>query len=321
MHIDILKCHGSENDFILIDEIKHRYGFSEDDRRGLTRMLSDRDQGIGSDGILFVLPSDAADARMRMFNSDGSEAEMCGNGLRCVARYIIEKLDQPQVKIETEKAVLSVKKVAPIYESIETFEVSIEPVSFDVGTLPLHVSTNPALEVRIPELTEDFTFTAVSMPNPHLVAVTEDYLESDLMEIGKKANQMKNVLPNGVNVSFVKMLDNQRVFVQTYERGVGLTNACGTAMSASSVVATQVGPHHIGQIITVLNKGGMVQCIVEHEAGEYTVKLRGNATNVYQQTLQVDLENRTFQVDAEAIYFPEEIQSYHELKQHAAKQG
>lgn len=154
MRIPFIKCHGSGNDFILIDEIEHDFAFTEDDRRELSLLLCDRERGIGSDGILFVLPSKKAEGRMRMFNSDGTEAEMCGNGLRCVARHMIDKIGREDIAIETEKAVLPVRKVKEIYPDVDTYSVMIEPVSFDPASLPIRTEGSEAVDIKIPELSD-----------------------------------------------------------------------------------------------------------------------------------------------------------------------
>ncbi|SIS38443.1 diaminopimelate epimerase [Salimicrobium flavidum] len=319
MNIPYIKCHGSDNDFLMIDERKLESTLSDEEREELALLLCDRLEGIGSDGILFILSSDKAKARMRMFNSDGSEAEMCGNGLRCVARYVIEESGEEKVDIETEKAVLAVERVGEIYEGIDTFSVAIEPVSLRTETLPMNWTNEQAIEVSIKELTDQQTFTALSVPNPHIVSVVEDFEEETLETVGQKANNLPGIFPGGVNVSFVKPIDKNRIFVQTYERGVGLTNACGTAMSASSIVSVLVSGNDKETPITVMNKGGMVNCIV-HENGEYRVELQGNATYVYEAELEVDISSQSFEESFRDVH-KNENERYEELRTYAKSQG
>ncbi|MFQ3543957.1 diaminopimelate epimerase [Halobacillus rhizosphaerae] len=321
MNIEYIKCHGSGNDFILIDEITHSYPFTEEERRKISILLCDRSTGVGSDGILFVMESKKAEARMRMFNSDGTEAEMCGNGLRCVARHVIEQLGKTKVEIETEKAVLSVSQVPQIFEGIDTFSVTIEPVSFKADSLPMIVEQEEAINIAIPELSNQFTFTALSVPNPHIVSMVEDYEQEELAAIGRKANELHEVFPNGVNVSFVRTIDKNKIFVQTYERGVGLTNACGTAMSASSIVSTLLGPNDLNQPIVVINKGGLVNCLVEKNGESYSIQLRGNGTNVYQAAVEVNIEEGVWKYSKDPEYNQEENDTYEKLKNYAASQS
>ncbi|MFC7061429.1 diaminopimelate epimerase [Halobacillus seohaensis] len=317
--IQFIKCHGSDNDFLLIDEKTNHYQFTEEERSQLSIVLCDRNNGVGSDGILFVMNSEVAEARMRMFNSDGTEAEMCGNGLRCVARHIIEQEGRAKVQIETEKAVLAVEQVEPIYEGIDTFSVTIEPVSFEVQSLPMKFEKDEALDVVIPELSDDLTFTALSVPNPHIVTIVDKVNQRELEATGKKANNLSEVFPKGVNVSFVQILATNKIFVQTYERGVGLTNACGTAMSASTLVSTILGSNEVETPIVVINKGGLVNCVVEKAERRYSIQLRGNATNVYTATIDVSLENNEWNW-IDSTTHQNEIDIYQKLKDFAASQ-
>ncbi|MYL18694.1 diaminopimelate epimerase [Halobacillus litoralis] len=319
MKLPYIKCHGSGNDFILIDEIEHDFTFTEEERRELSLLLCDRTNGIGSDGILFVMPSEKAEGRMRMFNSDGTEAEMCGNGLRCVARHMIEKLGHASIAIETQEAVLPVSQVAEIFPEIDTFSVQIEPVSFAPASLPMIHDGEEAVDVSIPELSDKRTFTALSVPNPHIVSLMGDVDQEELEQTGRLANQLPEVFPNGVNVSFVQVLEKNKIFVRTYERGVGLTNACGTAMSASSLVSTILGPNDLDTPIVVINKGGLVNCVVEKNEGRFSIQLRGNGTNVYEAVADVDLGNSRVEIN-EQTFFDKENETYQKLEAYAASE-
>ncbi|WP_223292297.1 diaminopimelate epimerase [Salipaludibacillus neizhouensis] len=318
MNINVLKCHGSGNDFIIIDEMNGNYNFSEDDRIILSKYLTKRGRSIGSDGILFIQDSDRADAKMRMFNTDGSEAEMCGNGLRCVARYVIDLLNNEHIVIETMKADLEVEKVDDIFEDVLTYEVAIEPVFLHPKTLPLNVDQPQHVDTVIKGLDDSLSFTALSVPNPHIVAVVDEVYQKQVREIGQRANEKKDIFPNGVNVSFLKDLGDAKVFVQTFERGVGLTNACGTAMSASSLVSCLLGINKFHEVITVLNPGGMVQCVVnkDDEKG-YTVRLRGNATFEFEGTVDFDFSEPEKAELVEQHVFEDEIALYDKLAQQA----
>lgn len=315
--IPFIKCHGSGNDFILIDEMEHQLRLSEASRVQLSKLLCDRDNGIGSDGILFVLESDKAEGRMRMFNSDGTEAEMCGNGLRCVARHMIDKLKKNDIQIETDKAVLAVNQVEQIYPEIDTFSVAIEPVSFEVNSLPMNFSTTQAMNVEIPELSKKHRFTALSVPNPHIISVVDEVEEEELSRVGQRANQLPDVFPNGVNVSFIQQLQPNQIFARTYERGVGLTNACGTAMSASSLVSTLLGPNDLNAPIVVINKGGLVHCVVTKDQSSYSIQLRGNGTNVYKAIVEVNDTIESFKVHSKE-WFEEENKAYERLQNYAS---
>jgi diaminopimelate epimerase len=317
VQIDLIKGHGSGNDFLLIDEISNSYSFSETERAELARILCDRKTDLGADGILFVMKSEHADGRMRVFNADGSEASMCGNGLRLVARYVCEMLQQNEAVIETMKAELKVSKQADLYPDVTTYQVEISPVSFQLSDLPLIVNQSTLKNEKLHELSEELSFTALAVPNPHLIAIVETaQLQSGLQkQISEKVNEPNELFPDGVNVSFVKSLNHGNIFVNTFERGVGFTNACGTAMSASSLVTCLQGLNNMEEVINVYNNGGKVQCVVHKNGEEYYIDLIGNATYLYKATVNVDVARESFLL-SERSEFSEQL-TYEKLQSEA----
>lgn len=313
MMIKLIKCHGSGNDFLLIDEMDRDYGFTEERRAELAKQLCDRDSSLGADGILYILTSEKADGRMRVFNSDGSEASMCGNGLRCAGRYICEKLGLEEIIVETMKADLQVKKEEDIFPGIPTYLVGISPVSFQVRDLPLVIDQETLIQERLPQLNDELVFTAVAVPNPHLAAIVNDsQLDSGLQkELSEKVNGPNKLFPDGVNVSFIKVLGKNQIYVRTFERGVGFTNACGTAMSASSLVTCLIGENQAEENISVFNNGGMVRCVVHKYEDSYKIDLIGNATYLYKAS--IDTENGSVMEKEE--YSEQEL--YRKLQEHA----
>ncbi|MCH6268147.1 diaminopimelate epimerase [Neobacillus citreus] len=298
MDITLIKGHGSGNDFLIIDEITNGYSFSESERAELAKLLCNREGELGADGILYVINSKNADGRMRVFNADGSEASMCGNGLRLVARYVCELKGLDEAVIETMKANLKVSRKPEIYDGVPTYQVEISPVLFELSALPLNLDQPTLLNEKIEELSDDLMFTALAVPNPHLVAiVTAGQLEGNLQkELSEKVNGPNELFPDGVNVSFVKPLESGAIYVRTFERGVGFTNACGTAMSASSLVTCLQGLNKLETSIQVYNNGGKVHCIVHQQDGKYRIDLIGNATYLYNAAISVDLSGATFTV-------------------------
>ncbi|WP_309120010.1 diaminopimelate epimerase [Paenibacillus sp.] len=317
MNITLLKCHGSGNDFVLIDEISNDYDIDEALRVKLVTELSDRGKLIGSDGLLFVQRSEHADARMRFFNTDGSEAEMCGNGVRCVGRYVCELFGKDEVVIETMKRDIPIRRVADLFPNVPTFDVTIGEPSLAIASLPMISSVDPHIDQPIEELSPTLRFTAASIPNPHAIAVVDTF-EPELLDIAERANRERTVFPRGVNMSFLKVLERNSVFVLTYERGVGITNSCGTAMSASSFVSCLLDRCDPNVPIKVYNKGGMVNCLVDGDAegiarGEASVHLIGNATWVFETTLTVPSADPSGWTVGERTYFEEENRQYDEL--------
>lgn len=304
MQIEIIKGHGSGNDFLLIDEISHDYSFTENQRAELAQTLCDRHTSLGADGILFVMKSEQANGKMRVFNTDGTEASMCGNGLRLVARYICEMFNLDSAVIETMKTNLHVSKQADLYPSVSTYQVEISPVSFDVEDLPLRINQSTLRNEKIAELSDELVFTALAVPNPHLIAmVSADQLQTDLQkDLSEKVNKPNELFPDGVNVSFVKALPHGNIYVRTFERGVGFTNACGTAMSASSLVTCLNGLNELVKVINVYNNGGKVQCIVHENAGKYSIDLIGNATYLFKADIQVNLDSKLFSISSKSDF-------------------
>ena len=214
---------------------------------------------------------------------------MCGNGLRCIARYSAEKLEKSIVSVETMKAVLTAKHGAPIFDGIETYEVEIGPVSLSTDLLPMVESGYWFKKSIIKELSPSLEFTALSVPNPHIVAIVDNIEESIVEACGEKSNNSK-LFPKGVNVSFVRKLDENSIFVITYERGAGITNSCGTAMSASAFVSALNHLVSYKNPIRVFNKGGMVACLVPDPRAKSleSIYLRGNATFEFESGIEVD---------------------------------
>lgn len=319
MIINLIKCHGSGNDFLLIDELSNDYHFTEEQRITLAKALCNRESLLGADGVLFVLKSNKADAMMRVFNSDGSEASMCGNGLRCVARYVCELMNKNEAIIETMKADLKVSSQEEIYQGVPTYQVEISPVSFKLSDLPLHIEQEQLINEMLLPVHENLLFTALAVPNPHLVSIVgEQDIRSNLQkEISQSLNKKNNLFPDGVNVSFINLIKENQIYVRTYERGVGFTNACGTAMSASSLVTCLLGHNKIGDTIEVFNNGGKVHCVVHNENAQYTINLIGNATYLFAATVSLDISipNR-FTIDEKELY-GEEV-SYKKLQEYAS---
>ncbi|MDQ1145440.1 diaminopimelate epimerase [Bacillus sp. SORGH_AS 510] len=317
MQIEVIKGHGSGNDFLIIDEITNDYSFSESDRTKLAQLLCNRNSDLGADGILFVMKSEHSDGRMRVFNADGSEASMCGNGLRLVARYICEMLGVNEAVIETMKANLKISKQKDLYPNIHTYQVEISPVLFNLSALPLNLNKPTLFNERVEELSEDLRFTALAVPNPHLISIVEaeQILGDTQKRLSEYVNSPNELFPDGVNVSFVKSLQPGSIYVRTFERGVGFTNACGTAMSASSLVTCLLGINKLEEVIQVYNNGGKVQCVVHEQEGKYTIDLIGNATYLFKTDVSIDADERTFTSNKKSVF--SEQQTYEKLQAQA----
>jgi len=233
------KMQGAGNDYVYID------GFREPvaDPAALAVKVSDRHFGIGSDGLIMILPSEIADVRMRMFNADGSEAEMCGNGIRCVAKYaydhgLVEKLD---IRVETGNGVLPLQMFAGKSGRIERVQVNMGAPLLTRGELPM---TGPAAEqvINLPLALDgrEFAISCVSMGNPHCVIYVEDVERFPVHEIGPLI-EGHAWFPRRINVEFVQLVSPREVIQRTWERGAGETLACGTGASAVTVAGVLSG--------------------------------------------------------------------------------
>ncbi|MFD1033017.1 diaminopimelate epimerase [Metaplanococcus flavidus] len=286
MKVTLEKVHGSMNTFYMVE------GLERNDYAELAMQLCDRDTSV--DGLLVILPSQTAHAKIRVFNRDGSEASMCGNGLRCVARYVCEKEGIREAVIETMKADLKVKKEETLTDGIEMYSVEISPISFRLEDLPMEYAELEEMILQpISEISEEILFSAVAVPNPHLIGIVPEEIQKDSTHQhfwAEKFNGQNAYFADGVNVSYVTKLE-QGIFVRTFERGVGFTNACGTAMTASALISCIAGIVPFGEV-TVYNPGGMVKCTVTETAGAYQLLLTGNATRISSHEYQWEKESQ-----------------------------
>ncbi|MEP9359339.1 diaminopimelate epimerase [Sphingomonas sp. KR3-1] len=283
MRLAFIKCHGSGNDFPLIDA--RALDLSDADWAGVARALADRDGPVGGDGLLLLTAGNETHAfGMRMFNSDGSEAETCLNGLRCVARLGFELLgiDTARVRLKTSGA--EVARAAPLAPGVVTIRETAGPASTRTGDVGLRVAAEKVIDEPIPGLPSTRSFTAVAIPNPHLVTFVDKVDEAELVALGDWCEAGPALIPARANVSFVE-LRGKDLFVRTYERGVGLTDSCGSAMASSVYAAGRTGRIPFGTAMKVFNRGGLV--IGEADAAGM-VTLHGNATFLYDATIEVD---------------------------------
>ncbi len=226
-----IKMHGLGNDYVYIDAINQQI----DNESDLAKFVSNRHFGIGSDGLILICKSDIADFKMKMFNSDGSQAEMCGNGIRCVGKFVYDKglTNKTQIKIETlagiKTLILNVKN-----EKVETVRVDMGEPILKATQIPVISHENPVTNLMLKALDKEFRFTCVSMGNPHAITVVEDIKEFEVEKYGKVL-EVDSAFPNKTNVEFVQIIDKNRIKMRVWERGSGETLACGTGACATAV--------------------------------------------------------------------------------------
>ena len=281
MKLRFTKMHGISNDYIYISTFDQKVK----DPEALAVRLSDRRTGIGGDGIILVCPSEVADAKMRIFNADGSEAKMCGNGVRCVGKFVYDTALVPE-----EKTVVTIDTLS----GIKTLDLTVEngeavSARVDMGAAILKPADIPAVYdgermVNVPLSVngEVWNVTAVSMGNPHCVTFVDDVNALDLEKIGPSFENHE-AFPDRVNTEFVKVIDDHTLQMRVWERGSGETWACGTGACATVVAACENGYCKKGEDVTVHLRGGDLLINYTDE----TVFMTGPATTVFEGTVTV----------------------------------
>lgn len=273
MQFKFTKWHGLGNDFIIIN------GFTEkiDDFSAAAEKVCDRHLGIGADGLVIVLPSETADFEMRIFNSDGSEAEMCGNVVRCVAKYVYENgmTAKSKINIQT-KAGIIIPELIIENGKIKTIKVDMGEPRLRRSEIPMEGNNNEqAINYPLEVSNNVYNITCVSMGNPHCVIFVEDINAVDLNVIGPLIEKHE-IFPRKTNVEFAQVLNNQVVRMRVWERGAGVTMACGTGACATLVASVLNNKTH--RQATIELDGGNL--IIEWKEDNH-VYMSGPATEVF----------------------------------------
>ncbi|OXL84825.1 diaminopimelate epimerase [Paenibacillus sp. SSG-1] len=277
--MEFTKMHGLGNDFIVI------YGEKAlpDNAAELALKWCDRYFGIGADGLVYILPSEKADFRMRIINSDGSEAEQCGNAIRCVAKYVYDHgyVSSEQITIETLGAGVQPVTIHVDNGLAATVTVDMGEPVLDGLSVPTTIDANPVVDAPIEADGRQFRFTAVSMGNPHCVIYVDDAVNFDLATWGPKL-EVHPVFPKKVNVEFATVKDRGTVDMRVWERGAGPTLACGTGACATLVSSVLNGLTDRSASIRL--KGG--DLFIEWSEKDNHVYMTGPAAVVYTGSIQ-----------------------------------
>ena len=259
------KMHGLGNDYLYV------FGEVPDNIAELSRKLSDRHFGAGSDGMIYISHSPVADFRMRIFNADGSEAAMCGNGIRCVGKYVYDKgyTDKTNLTVETMSGIRTLE--------MQVRSGRVRSVTVDMGKV--EVGKEFALQVG----DRTVTGTPVSVGNPHFVVFVEDINEVPLTELGPRIEKHE-AFPGGINVEFVQILTADRIRMRVWERGSGVTMACGTGACASAAAAIRTGRCGTDGAVTVVLDGGQLEIGV---GDDDAVVMTGPAETVYEGEVEL----------------------------------
>jgi len=269
------KMHGIGNDYVYVNCFDVPFPKNPAE---LARKIADRHFGVGGDGLILICPSDSgADARMRMYNADGSESEMCGNGLRCVAKYVydhgIKRADA--LCIQTGRGILAVDLEVKAGK-VERVRVNMGEPILEAGKIPTKLAGNPPLDVPLTVDGRTLQVTCVSMGNPHCVTYVESASDELVLGLGPKIEHAP-AFPARVNVEFIEILSPTEVRQRTWERGSGETLACGTGASAVCVAGVLTGRTE-RRIINHL-RGGDLE--LEWRESDSCVYMTGPATEVF----------------------------------------
>lgn len=234
--INFVKMEGLGNDYVYIDCTKYDDKKVEEISK-MAKKISDRHFGIGSDGLILICKSDIADFRMRMFNSDGSEAEMCGNGIRCVSKFVYDNglTNKEQVNIET---LAGIKKIDLTVENgkVVLATVNMGRPILEAEKIPVISDEKPVKNLKLKAKDREFTFTCVSMGNPHAVTVIDDVDSFEIEKYGPIL-EINEKFPKKANIEFIQIIDKTHIKMRVWERGAGETLACGTGACAVCVSA------------------------------------------------------------------------------------
>lgn len=270
------KMEGLGNDYIYVDCMA---GEPASDWENLSIRMSDRHFGVGADGIILIMPSKVADFRMRMFNADGSEGKMCGNGSRCVAKYVYDNglTRKTEVTLETLAGIKVLKMHLGADGKVDTVTVDMGEPILTAAEVPALSASERMVEENLPTAKHsDFAVTAVSMGNPHGVIFVDEITDELVLGAGPELER-HSAFPDRANIEFVKVIDGETVQMRVWERGSGETLACGTGACATAVAAALTG--RTNRKVTVKLIGGDLS--IEWNEKDNHVYMTGPARTVF----------------------------------------
>ncbi|MCM1188371.1 MAG: diaminopimelate epimerase [bacterium] len=289
------KMHGCGNDYVYINGFTEK--MPQEEKPEVVRFLSDRHFGVGGDGVIFINPSQEADFEMEMFNADGTGAQMCGNGIRCVAKFVYDKglTDSTRISVISagsikylELALTKDPKQPESRGTVKTVRVDMGSPILAAEKIPVVSGSKEVINEPIYVDEKEYRMTCVSMGNPHAVIFCRDVADKKLEQIGPLFERHVR-FPQRVNTEFVEVLDRRNIFMRVWERGTGETLACGTGCCAAAVACVLNGLTE--ERVTVKLPGG--ELLIEWDRGENRVYMTGPAVTVYEGEISVCLKSMT----------------------------
>ena len=277
------KMHGCGNDYVYIDGTREKLPLEK--KPEIVRFLSDRHFGVGGDGAIFINVSDAADFEMEMYNADGTRSEMCGNGIRCVAKFVYDKgmTDKQQISIVSAGRVKYLDLTVNEKNLVDTVRVNMGSPILVPEQIPVALKGGSAINVPITVQGREYKVTCISMGNPHAVLFVEDVASMNLESIGPDFEHHV-LFPNRTNTEFVQIVDRNHVKMRVWERGTGETLACGTGCCATAVACVLNGLTDTDVEVEVL--GGRIQIQWDRESN--LVYMTGPATTVFEGEIDIE---------------------------------
>ena len=281
MKIQFTKMHGCGNDYVYINGFTQHV--PQEQKAEFVRRISDRHFGIGSDGAIFINPAKEADFEMEMYNADGSRSEMCGNGMRCVGKYVYDY----GLTNQKEFSVVSAGKIKYLVLTVEDgkavqIRVNMGSPILTPAEIPVMADGEMVIDEPITVLDKEYKMTCVSMGNPHAVVFVDDIMEFPLNEVGPYFENHER-FPNRTNTEFVQVVDRSHIKMRVYERGTGETLACGTGCCASAVACVLNGLTDTEVDVEVL--GGVVH--VEWNQDENLIYMTGPGETVFDGEIEL----------------------------------
>mgnify|MGYP002612940404 FL=1 len=269
--MDFTKMQGIGNDYVYVDCFKEQVK----EPGAVARFISDRRFGIGSDGLILICPSRIADCRMEMYNTDGSQGKMCGNGIRCVGKYVYD-----HGLVPSDRGSLTVETLAGVKElRLEVEEGKAVRLTVDMGkpSLTSEISESVTIEGK------EWNFTGIDVGNPHAVYFVEDTDSLDLEKMGPHFEYHERFMPDRVNSEFIRVIDRNHIQMRVWERGSGETWACGTGATASAMASILSG--YTEDEVTVSLRGGDLKIRLDRESGH--LFMTGPAAEVFHGSIDI----------------------------------